>query len=74
MSFRFHLVGPGLDPEPIGRPVDDGGQAIAYAQRLAIDLSEERQDLLGKSYAIAVTDDTGKEFHREQIDSAVKHA
>jgi hypothetical protein len=74
MSFRFSLVSPGAAPEPIGRPVDDGGQAIACAQRLAIDLAEERQDLLGKGYAVAVTDDQGREFHRESIDSAEKSA
>ena len=74
MSFRFNLVSPGTAPEPIGNPIDDSGQAIACAQRLAIDLSEERQDLLGKGYAVTVTDDTGKEFHREHIDSAEKHA
>lgn len=74
MSFRFSLVSPGMAPEPIGHPVDDSGEAIAYAQRLAIDLAEERQDLLDKEYAVAVIDDAGKEFHRERIDSAVKHA
>jgi len=74
MSFHFNLVSPGMAPEPIGRPVDDGGQAIACAQRLAIDLAEERQDLLGKGYAVAIIDDAGKEFHRESIDSAEKSA
>jgi hypothetical protein len=29
-----------------------GGQAIVYAKRLAIDLAEEWQDLLGKNYAV----------------------
>jgi hypothetical protein len=74
MSFRFYLQSRSAEPEPIGRPVEDAGQAIAYAQRLAIDLAEERQDLLGKGVAVCVTDDTGKEFHREHIDSAQKHA
>jgi hypothetical protein len=74
MSFRFQLIRPGAEPESIGRPVEDAGQAMACAQRLAIELSEERQDLLGKGCAVSVTDDSGKEFHREHIDSAQKHA
>lgn len=74
MSFRFNLIGPGTAPQPIGNPVEEAAQAIACAQRLAIDLAEERQDLLGKGCAVAVTDDAGREFHREHIDSAQKHA
>lgn len=74
MSFHFSLVSPGAAPQPIGHPVKEAGQAIAVAQRLAIDLAEERQDLLGKGCAVAVIDEAGKEFHREGIDSAEKHA
>lgn len=73
MTFRFNLIGPGTRRQPIGRPVEEAAQAIACAQRLAIDLAEERQDLLGKGCAITVTDDAGREFHREGIDSAQKH-
>ena len=73
MSFHFNLTSAGTGPEAIGKPVGDSGEAIACAQRLAIDLAEERQDLLGKGYAVVVIDDAGKEIHREHIDSANKH-
>ena len=71
MSFHFNLTRAGTGPEAIGKPVGDSGEAIACAQRLAIDLAEERQDLLGKGYAVVVIDDAGKgnspRAHRQRL-------
>ena len=41
--FYFNLVHHDRG-EPIGHPVEDRGQAIAVAQRFAIDIAENRQD------------------------------
>ena len=69
--FYFNLVHHD-DVEPIGHPVADRGQAIAVAQRLAIDIAENRQECLGKGYSVAIVDDAGIEIHRESVDSAEK--
>jgi len=69
--FYFNLVQHD-QVEPIGHPVADRGHAIAVAQRLAIDIAENRQDCLGKGYSVSVVDDAGSEIHRESIDSAEK--
>jgi hypothetical protein len=53
-------------------PSEDRGHAIAVAQRLAIDIAENRQDCLGKGYSVSVVDDARSEIHRESIDSAEK--
>jgi uncharacterized protein DUF6894 len=74
VHYRFNLVGPGNKAEPVDQPVEDLGDAIARAQRLALDLIKERCDILGTGSAIVVTDDDGKEVHRENIDSADKQA
>ena len=67
--FYFNLVHHD-EVEPIGHPVADRGQAIAVAQRLAIDIAENRQDCLGKGYSVSIVDDAG--IHRESVDSAEK--
>jgi hypothetical protein len=69
--FHFDLVHHD-QADPIGHPVEDRDQAIAVAQRLAIDIAENRRDCLGKGYSVAVVDDAGNEIHRESIDSAEK--
>jgi hypothetical protein len=69
--FYFNLVHHD-EVEPIGHPVADRGQAIAVAQRLAIDIAENRQDCLGKGYSVSIVDDAGIEIHRESVDSAEK--
>lgn len=74
MGFHLNLAAAGTASEPLGRTIDVNVDAIVWAQRMAIDLAEERQDLLGKGYAVVVTDDKGHEVHREHIDSANKHA
>jgi hypothetical protein len=69
--FYFNLVHhDGV--EPVGHPVADRGQAIAVAQRLAIDIAENRQYCLGKGYSVSIVDDAGIEIHRESVDSAEK--
>ena len=72
MSFHLNLVERQHLLSPIGHPVHDRDQALAVAKRLAIDIGENRQQYLGKDYAIAVMDDRGAEIHRESIDSAEK--
>ena len=69
--FYFNLVHHD-EVEPIGHPVADRGQAIAVAQRLAIDIAENRQDCLGKGYSVSIVDDAGIEIHRESVDNAEK--
>ncbi|WP_244525071.1 MULTISPECIES: DUF6894 family protein [Bradyrhizobium] len=64
--FYFNLVHHD-EVEPIGHPVADRGQAIAVAQRLAIDIAENRQDCLGKGYSVSIVDDAGIEIHREAL-------
>jgi hypothetical protein len=42
------------------------------AQRLAIDIAENRQDCLVKGYSVSIVDDAGIEIHRQSVDSAEK--
>lgn len=74
MTFHFQLTRPGIAPEPLGSPVEDNGEALACAQRMALDLADKRKHLLGEGCAVIILDDDGNEIHREGIDSAVKHA
>jgi hypothetical protein len=69
--FHFNLVNRDV-AEPIGHPVADRGDAIGVAQRLAIDIADNRQDCLGKGYSVSIIDDAGIEIHRQSIDSAEK--
>jgi hypothetical protein len=69
--FYFNLVNHDV-AEPVGHPVADRGHASAVAQRLAIDISENRRDCLGKGYSVSIIDDAGIEIHRESVDSAEK--
>lgn len=71
-QFHFNLVDQSRLISPTGHPVDDYGQAIAVAKRLAIDIAETRQEFLGKGCFISVVDEEGAEVHREGIDSAEK--
>ena len=71
-QFHFNLVDQNRLINSAGRPVDDYGQAIAVAKRLAIDVAETRQEYLGKGCFISVVDEAGAEVHREGIDSAEK--
>src|SRR6202047_40377 len=69
--FYFNLVHHD-EVGPIGHPVADRGQAIAVAQRLAIDIAENRQDCLGQGYSVSIVDNAGIEIHRESVESAEK--
>lgn len=70
--FRFDIVDGNGVVDPTGHPVGDRDQALAVAKRLAIDLAETRQGMLGKGYFVSVIDEDGGEVHRESIDSAEK--
>ena len=70
--YRFDIVHDRRVVDATGHPVDDRGQALAVAKRLAIDLAETRQEYLGKGYFVSVVDEEGGEVHRESIDSADK--
>ena len=70
--FRFDIVDGQRVVDPTGHPVEDRDQALAMAKRLAIDLAETRQGMLGKGYFVSVVDEDGDEVHRESIDSAEK--
>jgi len=70
--YRFDIVHDRRVVDPTGHPVDERGQALAVAKRLAIDLAETRQEYLGKGYFVSVVDEEGDEVHRESIDSAEK--
>ena len=74
MPFHFRLLSPGGAAQPVGSPVEDGPEAIARAQRLALDFAAKRPELLAPGHAIEVVDGDGREFHCERIDSAAKHA
>jgi hypothetical protein len=70
--FHFRFVDHDQLLETIGHPVDDRSQALAVAQRLAIDIAENRPQYLDTRYAVAVIDEAGREIHRESIESAEK--
>jgi hypothetical protein len=71
-EFHFNLVDGNGSTHPTGEPVSDRDQAFAVAKRLAIDIAETRQNYVGKGCFVSVVDDTGREIHREGVDSAEK--
>jgi hypothetical protein len=70
--FRFNLVNHHKVVDPTGHLAEDRAQALAMAERLAIDIAETRKDYLGKGYFVSVLDQSGQEVHRVSIDSAKK--
>jgi hypothetical protein len=67
--YHFDLVDQKTVADHGGRVLRDDAQAEDVADRLAAELAKARVDLLGRNYAILVTNESGEEIHRAPLDA-----
>lgn len=67
-KYHFDLIDHGTVSDHGGQELLDNAEAIHAAERLAEHLRVLKPELIGKRYAVLVTDENGDEIHRASLD------
>lgn len=67
-KYHFDLVDHVTVADQGGRDLSDDAEAIYFSERLGQHLRALKPELVGKRYAVLVTDENGDEIHRAWLD------